>query len=450
MSDHVEAQIRLGLRLLAEDIQPASEVRAPFRPRFLALVAAGLAVVIAAAVLAVTDPGGSPTAPRFVADTFNYQPGDAGSQAAEPALSKFSVEQLSFVAAASTRDAWIVGSVAWRWNGTAWRNVPLPRLRGDADLESLALAADGEAWIVGRQSRPSDDRAAYAVAEHWDGTHWRLSPLPNVGISNLFSVSASGRDDVWVFGESFRRDRNGKFPAKGMRPLLLHWDGSHWSRVALPWAPSGLVYYGNVVATAPTDVWVLRNKQIEHWDGTTWQAVPAPFGPRDPFRGFSASSADDAWAVGSFAKRGHSKTLAAHWNGNSWQIAQTPNGSTDSDLTDVAAVSPDDAWAVGRSRWEDGHGNSKILGPLFEHWDGRSWKVMPGVIPAMWEGFPSLAAAADGSAWAIGSCYLANVVARWNGSTWTTVRHPQDHHWTKWATREDRRRGFPHCRVWKR
>lgn len=446
MTDRVEEQIRLGLRLLAEEVQSAAKTRAPRRPRLLVLVGAGLAVVIAAALVAVSDRGGGRRVPRFHADTFNYRPGSAGGGVGGAVL-PFSVAQLSDVAAVSAQDAWIVGSVAWHWNGTAWRNVPLLRLRGEIEVEALTVASDGEAWVAGRRNDPRDDYAAYAVIEHWDGTRWRFAPLPNVGFSNLFSVSASAPDDVWAFGGSFRRDRNGKFPSNGMRTLLLHWDGSSWSRVALPWAPSGLVDFGKVVASAPTDVWVLRNGRIEHWDGTTWQEIPAPFGPHDLLRGFSASSATDAWAVGSFAQGHHSRTLAAHWDGNSWQIAPTPNRSTDSALTDVVAVSPDNAWAVGQSYWSDTRGNSRDLGPLFEHWDGQSWQLMPGAVPSMWSGFPSLAATADGSAWAIGNCYEDNVVARWNGSAWTSTPHPQDQHWRKLATREVRRGGFPHCRV---
>ena len=37
---------------------------------------------------------------------------------------------LQAVSAAPRSDAWVVGTVARRWDGHAWRNVPLPRISG--------------------------------------------------------------------------------------------------------------------------------------------------------------------------------------------------------------------------------------------------------------------------------------------------------------------------------
>jgi len=445
MSDRTEEQIRLGLRLLADDVQPPAAIRAWFRPRRLVPVAAAFALLIAAAVFAVTYRGGGSTAPRFLADTFNYQPG-GGAGGPEGPLLPYSVAQLTAAAAASAQDAWIVGSVAWHWNGTAWRNVPLPVLRKEVDLYSVAAVADGEAWVVGSHGEQSDYDAPFPLLEHWDGARWRVVHLPHIGLSSLLAVSASGPDDAWILGESFRRDRKGRFPSSGVHPLLLHWDGSTWSRVALPWARPGLVEGAKVVATAPSDVWIVAGAQIEHWDGATWQSVPAPFGARDSLLGFSATSADDAWAVGSYLHGRRSRTLAAHWDGLAWRIAPTPNRSTDSSLSDVVALSPDDAWAVGQSQWLklDGNGRGPVV--LFEHWDGRSWHIVPGPTLPIWYRSGVLAAAEDGSAWAIGSCYLDNFIARWNGSAWVAASHPPDQRWQPGWPHVGRH--FPSCRPY--
>jgi hypothetical protein len=265
---------------------------------------------------------------------------------------------------------------------------------------------------------------------------------------------------VWAVGasfhdvpehETFKAFAQGKFPVHHDRFLLLHWDGTSWRSVTPPFArpPHGLVFGGEVVTTGPQDVWVLSNggessgtrpdgtsfreitpAQIEHWDGKTWKAVPEPFGPDDPPSALSATSATDAWAVGSYRRAGRSRTLAAHWNGRSWQIAPTPNRSVASTLTDVVAVRPDDVWAVGESQWLKhvaGQGTTlkEPIG-LFEHWDGRRWEIMPGKKPVMDSGTQAIAATRDGTAWAIGSCSYDNVIARWSGTAWQITPHPPD------------------------
>jgi hypothetical protein len=163
-------------------------------------------------------------------------------------------------------------------------------------------------------------------------------------------------------------------------------------------------------------------------DGKSWEPVPLPFGPNDPPKGFSATSTTDAWAVGDYRQAGHSRTVAAHWDGQTWQIAPTPSRSIESVLSDVVAVRPDDVWAVGESQWLKTSGRSTTLKEpvaLFEHWDGRSWQVMPGATPVI-AGTLAISASQDGAAVAVGSCVYDNVITRWDGSAWQISPHPPD------------------------
>jgi hypothetical protein len=90
--------------------------------------------------------------------------------------------------------------------------------------------------------------------------------------------------------------------------------------------------------------------------GTTcgvWSQVASPNsgGSDNTLGGVAATSPTDAWAVGNFApnsKTGFALTLAEHWDGVSWKIVLTPNvGSLSNNLFAVAALAPNDAWAVG-------------------------------------------------------------------------------------------------------
>src|SRR2546423_260719 len=93
------------------------------------------------------------------------------------------------------------------------------------------------------------------------------------------------------------------------------------SRVAQARVFSGL--YG-VSADSPTDAWAVGDYQkptggpvktlILHWDGTTWSRVasPTPGGITDHLRSVSAVSTTNARTVGAWAS-GPARTLNRHW-----------------------------------------------------------------------------------------------------------------------------------------
>ena len=55
-------------------------------------------------------------------------------------------------------------------------------------------------------------------------------------------------------------------------------------------------------------------------------------------------AANDAWAVGHV----NDQTLTIHWNGTAWSIIPSPNpGISFNNLAAVAAIAPNDVWAVG-------------------------------------------------------------------------------------------------------
>ncbi len=85
--------------------------------------------------------------------------------------------------------------------------------------------------------------------------------------------------------------------------------------------------------------------------------MPSPSPPGDDsLAGVAATSARNAWAVGSQGNH----TLILHWDGRAWKRARRPRiaGVLDS----VAATSARNAWAVGAI-------GSKTL---ILHWNGRA------------------------------------------------------------------------------
>ena len=453
-------RIRLGLELVAAELPAPAASPKPRRRGSWQLLTVAVAIAAAAAALALVAIGDGGTrhtpsdtaAPHLLPDRFDYQAGGVGSSAGVPGL-PYSVPELWGMSAASRDAAWIVGSnypdgLAWEWNGTAWRKAALPRLSDNVELHAVATLTATDAWAVGSRSGPSDQfRVTRALIDHWDGTRWTVAPIPDTGPSVLWAVSAQSSNNVWAVGATYDRNRQGKFPEDGIHPLLLHWDGTIWRTVSVPWTRGGLEL-DQVAIDGPSSVWVVstggqdvRRILVEHWNGERWNRIPAPFGRHDPIRSFAATSANDAWAVGSYRQARHSHPLAAHWNGHTWQIAPIPTRNTDSVLTDVVALTPNDVWALGQSQYvKVTHNPSNCRTPcteihtsfpvaLFEHWNGQRWQIMPGAAPEMWNGGTMLTATRDGGAWAAGGCYWDDTITRWNGRTWKIATHPPDRTW---------------------
>lgn len=121
----------------------------------------------------------------------------------------------------------------------------------------------------------------------------------------------------------------------------------------------GVPFSSPSAAWSSRDVWVVGatgSSFLDHWDGDHWSRVrnPNPGGPRGLtwLYDLAATGADDAWAAGfatSHQGRLENDTLVEHWNRQRWTRVRTPNppGSASAVLIGVAAISSDDALAVG-------------------------------------------------------------------------------------------------------
>ncbi|MBM0207165.1 hypothetical protein JNW90_32345 [Micromonospora sp. STR1s_5] len=211
---------------------------------------------------------------------------------------------------------------------------------------------------------------------------WETVPTPNIGAGpNQFEgISGTSGADVWAVG-TYKSGSNSQ-------PLAAHWDGDSWKAVDVP-APAGknaVELYG-VAAVAPSNVWAVGRagttfdlsgySLITHWDGVTWQNVSAPTvgEPDEPdvLKAVAAVAPDDIWAVGhQYTLEEGAQALAMHWNGQSWTVVPTPYlGPGHAELFDVAVRSANDVWAVGYGPLADGQ-----TGPLVLRWDGDSWSRM--------------------------------------------------------------------------
>ncbi len=201
-----------------------------------------------------------------------------------------------------------------------------------------------------------------------------------------------------------------------------------------------------VTATSANDAWAVGNFSdnhlitqsgealIEYWNGSAWSVVASPKTPLDSstLNGVAAISPTDAWAVGyafSASNSTEQQTLIEHWNGATWTIVKSPNLANGNDLFAIAAISATDIWAAGVYGYN--LGKTPVTRTLIEHWNGTVWTVVQSPNPG--SGFnyiTGLAAASTNDIWAVGFSssgqtvqgMQATLIEHWNGTAWTVAR----------------------------
>src|SRR5947209_6959085 len=226
--------------------------------------------------------------------------------------------------------------------------------------------------------------------------------------------------------------------------MLLRTGGVQASAVwkLIPGANPSATYDGlrGAAAVTTNDVWAVgadsktqntHQPLIEHWNVSKWIVVPSPSPDLSAnlLYGVAAISAQDAWAVGNYfsGTQGAEETLIDHWNGTKWSVASNPNpSSSENGLNGVTAISASNVWAVGQYI-PNGSGNTE---PLIEHWNGSQWAVVPGPSPgAGAAALLSVTASSANSIWAVGSFTNSSgntqtLIEYWDGSTWSIIPNP--------------------------
>jgi hypothetical protein len=240
--------------------------------------------------------------------------------------------QLRGAAAASPRDAWVVGvapadvgtdtPLVYRYAAGVWTQVKPGPLPAGGGFNAVAAVAPNDVWAVGEQRGKA---GRDPMIQHWDGVSWKavdVKAAPEAEV--LYGVTAISAKDVWAVGA--RRDG-----AAGSRPFAVHWDGTRWTEVAVP-APPAVTNDTSLRAVAgafPNDVWAVgAGNLIEHWDGRAWkvyrQVTPAAPGPTSILTGISARHAADIWAVGFSSIGVAGYPVVKHWDGNVWSPVEGP------------------------------------------------------------------------------------------------------------------------------
>lgn len=256
----------------------------------------------------------------------------------------------------SSRRAWMA-----RFNGSSWSNVQSPLLnpshiypysqRTGIPADILNLGAD-DVWVFGQAVGYGDGGATSVnMAVHWDGANWDEISVPNPGnrSNRLTSGTYAGPNRLYAAG--YFRNVAGLFTAHIMR-----WDGSDWTRESLPSVVTlGETFLYDIKAISNDDIWAVGwmnssgvgESLVLHYDGSSWSRVPGPSGDQWLFS-MAAIASNNIWVLTASTNR------LFHYDGTGWaehSMVQIP-GATSARRTAIFGKAGLDLWRVGH--WSNG------------------------------------------------------------------------------------------------
>jgi hypothetical protein len=183
-------------------------------------------------------------------------------------------EQVTAAGASSASNVWVFtdhvgdaggGVGAMRWNGKAWSEVGLWYID---PINSVSVLSPTDVWVFGAP-----------MAWHWNGKGWWMVSAAGGGAPLVDGGSGRSADDAWVYGAL-----GGAAGAAGND--LAHWNGKSWKNISV----ASLLLNGDVNSVyeqSPDSVYALGTASVDftngnpggtelillHWNGSAWSRV---------------------------------------------------------------------------------------------------------------------------------------------------------------------------------
>lgn len=321
--------------------------------------------------------------------------------------------------------SWPSRALILHWDGTTWSRVRSPSPGGTASLQSVSSGPGGSAWAVGYYCPSACTGSLTGVRTltlHWDGTAWSQvaspSPSPRSGFAYLTAVTLVPGSGAWAVG-AYCASGCGTASAVE-RPLILRWDGATWSQAASPRTGGG----GNLNSVSPGPgggAWAVggycpsrcgkvapagSRTLILHWDGTAWSRMTSPRpGGAEVLASVDSGAAGTAWAAGFYCASGcgtsseYDQALILHWDGTAWSQVTSRTPGLVNTLLAVSAGPVGSTWASGlycpcRT--------SSEFQALIMRWDGTTWSQVTSPSPGRSSQLLAVSSNPAGGTWAVG------------------------------------------------
>lgn len=288
-------------------------------------------------------------------------------------------------------------------------------------VSKISALSSSDLWIVGQTSNQQP------LLAHWDGNSWMRIALsnPQVRGTTLNAVAALSTDDVWAVGSTFSGD--GKTASR--KPLAAHWDGNTLHMVPVPSVDSSDDGLSSIVAISTNNVWAVGYKGnmplILHWDGAKWKEdqslnlVSTTF-EKSSLVGIAATPQGKIWAVG-YYQRG-----SCCPPDNEPFVVRLYDGKWNVVTTPTfgGGILPNAVTAIADNDvWVVGSWGLTL------HWDGTAWTNVPNPLKDTGYTLNSVSAETSQNVWAVGGTDTGGasppVVLHWDGSTWHSVSIPK-------------------------
>jgi hypothetical protein len=231
--------------------------------------------------------------------------------------------ELTGVTALSAKNVWVFGGGGsegglgtWHFDGTTWKKWTTGLANG---LENATAVSASDIWAVGSRQAP------YDTIVRFNGKTWSLANAKGIpaGQWTFWDLRVVSDKDVWVPASEFLNNSE--------VPFLLHYNGTSWTKLALPWAvPTG--QSSEIRAITPDG------------HGGLW------------FSGFTISGGDNSVTTFYMVRR----TAAGQWLRT--KIGASSNtGLSGASLTGIAQVpGTGSVWGAGFSEASSGGGSAVI------------------------------------------------------------------------------------------
>jgi hypothetical protein len=133
-------------------------------------------------------------------------------------------------------------------------------------LNGIDMVSPASGWAVGAYKTAADTMSTKTLVLRWTGTNWTQVPAPSesLGYSELYSVTADGPNSAWAAGGY---SPSGSSGGLAQQAILLHWDGSTWTKVTVPNPGSDINLLRNIVTVSPTETWAIGMTSSQGWMG---------------------------------------------------------------------------------------------------------------------------------------------------------------------------------------
>ena len=304
-----------------------------------------------------------------------------------------------------------------RWNGLAWSSLGSGT---DQAVEALATLPNGD-LVAGGSFSTAGGGAASRLAR-WNGASWSaLATGGNNGMNNEVRVLSSLPNGDLLAG--------GAFTAAGGVPAnrVARWNGTTWSALGAgisgpPVGPAAVVQCVTTLANGDIVVGGFFDTaggapaaNIARWDGTNWSALGT--GTDAAVLGLATLPNGDLVAGGSFTTAGGVPAARiARWNGTSWSaLGAGIAGGTNPVVKALLTTANGDLVAGGVFTTAGGAPAASIA-----RWEGISWSPLGTGINLEVAALTTLPNGdlVAGGYFTMISGAPGDSIARWNGASW--------------------------------